>query len=141
MIIANRSTSEIPTPKKAIRDFFLLHCQLKDKENSKRAVAQCLHRKCPLHPYRTGQLRMRYEPMQDGEHKSWAKRLEMARKQVTYAENNLRREIEHLEFRQGVFQNYVDRVEKAKKRVEDAKENVRDIEIAFDEALRGAKWK
>lgn len=60
---------------------------------------------------------------------------------MTYAENNLRREIEHLEFRQGVFQNYVDRVEKAKKRVEDAKENVRDIEIAFDEALRGAKWK
>lgn len=79
--------------------------------------------------------------MQDGEHKSWAKRLEMARKQVTYAENNLRRETEHLEFRQEVFQNYVDRVDKAKKRVEEAKEKVRDIEIAFDEALRSAKWK
>ena len=139
--MANMVDREIPTRSQAIKDFCLLHCQKKDKKNSKRAVAECLNRKCPLHPYRTGVLRQRREPMTEGEHKSWARRLELARKKVTYAENNLRRETEHMEFRRGVFQNYVGRVESAKKRVEDAKKTVNEIEIAFDNALRGAKWK
>lgn len=139
--MADITNREIPTRTQAIKDFCLMHCQKKDKDNSKRSVAHCLDKKCPLHPYRTGALHKQKGEMSDREKKSWAKRLEAARKQVTYAENNLKRANTTLEFRRGVFQVYVDKVEEAKNRLENAKKNVRDLEVALDEALRGGKWK
>ncbi len=139
--MAERRKREVPTPRQAIRDYCLMTCPQKEKKNSKRAVVECLERECPLHPYRTGQLRVRSGPLTEGEQRKRIERLEMARRKVTYAENNLRRATETMEFRREVFQKYIDAVEEKKKSLEDAKRKVRQMEEAFNAELEAGIWK
>lgn len=43
------------TPRRCIRNYCLYQCSRgKEKQYSKREVAECVFRKCPLYPYRTG---------------------------------------------------------------------------------------
>lgn len=136
-----RKEKDIPTRREAIRDYCLLACERMEKKNSKRAVAECINRECPLHPYRTGTFRIRRGPLTEGEQNNRIKRLELARRKVTYAENNLRRATDTMEFRRGVFQKYIDDVENRKKLLEEAKENVRKMEKAFNDELEAGLWK
>lgn len=131
---------DVLTPKQSIKQYCLLVCTKKDKENSKRAVSDCLYRTCPLYPYRKGQYKSQKGPFSENEIKRRVRRLEQARKQVVYAENALKRAEETLEFRREVFQRYVDALEAAKKRVEDSKEKVRQLEINFNEDLGSVRW-
>ncbi len=134
-------SKKIPTPKQAIRDFCLMACERKEKKNSRRAVAECTERECPLHPYRTGQLRARSGPLTEGEQRARIERLEQARRRVTYAENNLRRANDTMAFRREVFQKYVDAVEVRKAELEEARRKVRQMEEAFNAELEGGLWK
>lgn len=136
-----RKEKDVPTRTQSIRNYCLWCCDRLEKKNSKRAVAECINRECPLHPYRTGAFRIRKGPLTDGEKNKRIERLEVARRKVTYAENNLKRAYETLEFRTSVYQKYVDKVEERKKELEEAKERVKKMEKNFNDELERGLWK
>lgn len=136
-----RKEKDVPSRAQSIKNYCLWRCEKLDKKNSRRAVVECIDRDCPLHPYRTGIFRVRKGPLTDGEKHKRLERLEVARRKVKYAENNLKRANDEAEFRRGVFQKYIDKVEERKEELDKARENVKKMEKAFNDELENGLWK
>lgn len=130
----------VQTPRKCIRDYCLFFCENDKRRGSKRDVVECVIRKCPLHPYRTGQLKGRSGPIGEYTKRSRIARLERARSMVMTAERDARMAEEQLESKKQVVKDYEYRVIKAKNKLEERKHAVRKLELLFNDELEAGIW-
>lgn len=148
MIKAEHGSSKskpVRTPRQCIHDFCMRNCKEMERANSKRCVAECIKRSCPLHPYRTGKLRWKSSGLSNFEKERRATRLRTARRSVEKYRNQL-----------DTIQKKTDEIrERAEKRIEEAKKQrqnaqeeyekalkkVEDLEKAFDHELEEGLWK
>ena len=134
----------VDTPRKCIRKYCLFICETKGRKGSKRDMVNCPEIKCPLFPYRTGQLKARSGPINPGAKRARIARLEQARRWVTYAEANLEKKKKMLEERKNkneeILKQYVDGVQAAEEKLEKCRKRVRGIEIVFNDELERGLW-
>lgn len=132
--------TKIKTPKKCIRDYCLMRCDRDKRLNSKRDVVECVLTECPLHPYRTGQLKGRRGPISENTKRNRIARLERARYYVTTAEKAVKKVEEQLQRRKNEVKDYEGRLRKAERKVDDRKKAVRKLEILFNDELEAGIW-
>lgn len=130
----------VQTPRKCIKNYCLMHCERDKRKNSKRDVVECVITSCPLHPYRTGQLKARSGPIGENTKSKRIARLERARYLVTTAQRDVAIAEEKLKAKQDVVAEYQNKVDKAKEKVEARKNAVRKLEILFNEELEAGIW-
>lgn len=123
---------KIPSPRQCIGDYCYLHCDKKEVLNSRRAVAECFHKDCPLHPYRTGRIMFRDPEFGAKREKTRrAERLEEAREKVRRSESILRYAEMDTERQGKYYKSLKARLEEKRQNVEQAKEYVKTLEQAF----------
>ena len=162
--------TRVPTPKKCIKAYCLMHCERKGRKNSKRDVVECINRECPLHPYRTGMLKARVGPKSESAKARIMLTLEHARLNVEKAnERYLRawKDLEETKMRcedvmeekrvsleeemkqqQEKFnQKYLERIESKRQSVKAAeniiearKARLKQLEILYLEQLEAGHW-
>ena len=132
--------TRVQTPRKCIRDYCLMHCERDKRKNSKRDVVECIIRDCPLHPYRTGQLKARSGPISETTKSRRIARLERARHLVETAERDVGRAKEKVEAKQAVVEDYKCRLHAEEKKLESRKEAVRKLEMLFNDELEAGIW-
>ena len=134
----------VDTPKKCIRKYCLFICEKKGRKGSKRDMVNCLEIKCPLHPYRTGQLKARRGPIGPSVKRYKIAQLEQARKWVVYAEAHLEKRKKMLEDRKAkneeILKPYYDGIKEAEEKLEARRKRVRDMEIMFNDELERGLW-
>lgn len=130
----------VQTPRKCIRDYCLMHCERDKRLNSKRDVVECVNNKCPLHPYRTGQLKGRSGPIGEWTKNNRITRLERARYYVTTAEQKVKKVEEQLQRRKDEVAEYEGRLRDAMRIVDDRKKAVRKLEILLVNELEAGIW-
>lgn len=132
---------EYPTPRKAIKAYCLTKCEKKDKDNSKRSVAQCLHWKCPLYAYRRGMFRPEVKTLTKAEKKSRIHALQVARRNVIRAEQAIETADKIREEKYRTYKKYIDAVAEKEKLLREAKLKVRQLEEKYDRELEAGLWK
>lgn len=132
--------TRIPTPRKCIKAYCLRHCERDKRLNSKRDVVECVITTCPLHPYRTGQLKGRSGPISDHVKHNRIARLERARHWVEVAERDARTAEEKLQAKKDIVADYERRLKAAYRKVEQKKKDVRKLEILFNDELEAGIW-
>ncbi len=131
---------QVDSPRKCIHRYCLLHCNEMERKNSKRSVAECVKRDCPLHPYRTGQLRS-LGPLSESEKDRRFIRLRTARRKVERY-NRLTEDLSGKAKRlESKMMDFVERKEEAQKELAKAKEKVELLEAEFDKELESGLWK
>lgn len=131
---------EVDTPRKCINNYCLRHCEKKDMLNSKRAVAECRFRTCPLHPYRTGQLR-RLGPISKRERERRAQRLRGARRKATAIENQVKVYDEKIRKLEVKIAEINEGREATKAQLRKARERIEQMEEQFDQEMEAGLWK
>ena len=112
---------EVMTPRQCIKAFCLRHCPERERKNSKREVAECIKRNCPLHPYRTGQLRFRKASVSEYEKNRRFVRIRNARKNVEVQKQKL--------------EKLSDKAADEKKKLNDIEWNKMEQEIEYKKAV------
>lgn len=114
----------IPTPKKAIRSYCLFHCTEKGRIGSKRDLTECPHIKCPLFPYRTGQLKGRRGAYTEKGKQAKIQRLEQARKWLHSAEKKVSAARDEVAARKRKGEDIIRRMEEEHKEAVRCQENI-----------------
>lgn len=132
--------TRIPTPRKCIKAYCLRHCERDKRINSKRDVVECVVRECPLHPYRTGQLKGRSGPISERTKRNRIARLERARYLVEVAIRDAKIAEKKLQEKKDIVTDYEGRLKKARDKIERRKQEVRKLEILFNDELEAGIW-
>lgn len=80
---------DVKHPRECIADYCLLHCEKKEARNSRRSVAECCLKSCPLWYYRTGKLKWEKpeKDMSKTQRERRIRKLQTARRKAESAEN------------------------------------------------------
>ena len=130
----------VQTPRKCIKDYCLMHCERDKRKNSKRDVVECVINTCPLHPYRTGQLKARSGYFSEPQKQRKIGQLERARHLVTVAERDKKLLEEKLQAKKDIVADYENRVRAQQGKIDERKAKVRKLEILFNEQLEAGIW-
>ena len=118
----------------------MMHCERDKRLNSKRDVVECVINTCPLHPYRTGQLKGRSGPISEITKRDRIARLERARHYVETAIRDANTAKEKLQNKKDLVEEYTRRLQEAEKKVAKRKKEVRKLEILFNDELEAGIW-
>ena len=129
------------TPRRCIRNYCLYQCSRgKEKQYSKREVAECVYRKCPLHPYRTGIWRNDMKPLSNFKKERRITKLRTARRKVDRLEKNM--ELVDSQLTRLAEKTAARRKEKQEMQAEldEAKAYVELVEKQIDEEMEAGLW-
>lgn len=131
---------QVDSPRQCIHRYCLLHCEKMERKNSKRGVAECVIRECPLHPYRTGQLRAK-GPIPPTEKNRRIVRLRTARRKIEKLSRTMGELDEKIKRSEEKTEWYKTQRTQAEEEMQNAKEKLERIEIQFSDELEQGLWK
>ena len=137
----NNKRKGVNTPRVCIHDYCMWHCPLMEKHNSKRSVAECIKRTCPLHPYRTGQLRFKKGALSNYEMNRRSTRLRTARRAVERCDKRLAEIRGKKKKVQAKLDLWLEEEYKEETNRKKAIKYVEDLERAFADELEQGVWK
>lgn len=127
-------------PAKAIREYCLRSCELKDKDNSQRAVVECSNHKCYLYQWRTGVNSLKRKPYATWAKEERLKELERERNKLETANRRLERAKDFYQKKEAELEEAGRMVELREKHKEEVRETIREIEKTFTDELMGGLW-
>lgn len=131
---------QVDTAKQCINRYCLRHCDKMEVTNSKRAVAECVNRSCPLHPYRTGRLRKK-GLISNSEKKRRATRLKAARRRVEQASKIIENVDHKIKMVEDQKERHIERRKEYERQLQEARQRLEELEKAFDDELEAGLWK